>query len=341
MNRADRWAWGAGVVGLAVAALGWVLDPPRFYGGWLAATTLLSGWPLGSMALLLTHTLTGGRWGDAVRPALVAGLCALPLVALAVLPLVAGMPDLYAWARPEAHPANRFYLNLPFAAVRVVIYFVVWFALGGMILHGRAWAWIAPGGLFLLAVTTTFAAIDTTMSLDPRFVSSIYGMISAAGMGLLALSMAVLLSAGNAAPEARADLGKLLLALVILWIYLDFMQLLIIWQSDLAREAPWYLDRSRGVWGGIRILIACGHFVLPWALLVSPRMQRSRPVVAGVAALLVAMEVVRAWWTVLPSLGQEIGWIDIACMAGLGGVALGFARWAARRPLIVGRASHV
>lgn len=246
---------------------------------------------------------------------------------------MSGLAPLYAWARPEdaAHLANRFYLNVPFFAVRGVIYLVVWFALGMMVLRGRSLERIAPAGLFLLALTTTFAAIDTTMSLDPYFVSSIYGMMAATGMVLLALSVAVLLSAAQAPAEVVADFGKLLQALVILWIYLDFMQLLIVWQSDLASEAPWYLDRSRGLWGATRVAIAVGHFALPFLLLVSPRLQRSRAVVIGVAALLVAMEVLRSWWTVLPSLGETVGWIDVGCMLGVGGIAAGFALWAGRR----------
>jgi hypothetical protein len=189
-------------------------------------------------------------------------------------------------------------------------------------------------GLFLLAITATFAAIDTTMSLDPHFTSTIYGMLAAAGMCLLALSVAVLLTIGTIAPDLRADLAKLLLALVILWIYLDFMQLLIVWQSDLAVDSPWYLDRSRGFWGALRIVIAVGHFALPFFLLLSPRMQRSRPVLLGVSALLVAMEVLRSWWTVLPALGWTIDWIDIGCMVGVGGIAVAFALAVARRSLI-------
>ena len=58
-----------GVVGLAVAALGWVLDPAAFYGGWLSALTLLAAWPLGSMGILMIHALTGGRWGEVLQPA--------------------------------------------------------------------------------------------------------------------------------------------------------------------------------------------------------------------------------------------------------------------------------
>ena len=60
-------------------------------------------------------------------------------------------------------------------------------------------------------------------------------------------------------------------------------------------------------------------------------MQRSRRVVLFVAGLLVAMAVLRSWWTVLPSLGRSVDWIALACMIGLGGVALGFADWAGRR----------
>jgi len=343
----QRKAWIVGIVGLVLAALGWILDAPRFYAGWLAALILFSAWPLGSIALLLTHSLTGGRWGGALRPALLMGVCSLPLLLPALVPLILGLPDLYVWARPDAHLGNRFYLNVPFFALRGAVYLIVWFGLGGLVLRGgQVMARIAPPGLFLLAITTTFAAIDTTMSLDPHFTSSIYGMISAASMVLLALCMAVLLSAAEVAPDLRADLGKLLLALVILWIYLDFMQLLIVWQSNLVRDAPWYIARSRGTWAGLRIAIVVGHFALPFLLLLSPRMQRSRRVIMGVAGLLLAMEVLRAWWTVLPSLGWRIGWIDIVCMAGLGGLAIGFALWASRRwtaprPVLAGRASHV
>ena len=330
---AMRPAFLVGTAGLAVAALGWGLDAPRFYAGWLASFTLLGAWSLGSMALLLVHALTGGRWGDALRPALLLGVCTLPLLLPAAIPFVSGLAPLYPWARPEdaAHLANRFYLNLPFFALRGVIYLVVWFTLGALVMRGRSLHRIAPAGLFLLAITTTFAAMDTTMSLDPHFVSSIYGMMAATGMVLLALSIAVLLSAARAPAAVVADFGKLLQALVILWIYLDFMQLLIVWQSDLSSEAPWYLDRSRGFWGAMRIVIAVGHFVLPFFLLVSPRLQRSRQVVIGVAALLVVMEVLRSWWTVLPSLGETVGWIDIGCMLGVGGLAAGVALWAGRR----------
>ncbi len=338
----DGTALGVGVAGLAVAAVGWLLDPPGFYGGWLAALVLFSAWPLGSMAVLMVHALTGGRWGEALAPGLRLGVCTVPLLVLAALPLIPGLAALYPWARPDAahHFGNTFYLNAPFFAGRGVCYLVVWLVLGALVLRERGLRLVAPVGLFALAVTTTFAAIDTTMSLDPHFTSSVYGMVNAVGMGLLAVAVAVLLTVGRASDDIRGDLGKLLLALSVLWVYLDFIQLLIVWQSDLAAEAPWYLQRARGVWGGVWIAVTVGHFGLPFALLLSPRWQRSRPVLTCVAALLVLTAVFRAWWAVLPSLDRGVGWIAVAAMVGLCGLALAFARLAGRTHLIACQPAH-
>ena len=51
------------------------------------------------------------------------------------------------------------------------------------------------------------------------------------------------------AEDALDDLGRLLQGLLVLLAYLDFMQFLIIWQSDLPQEAAWYVARSTGLWG--------------------------------------------------------------------------------------------
>ena len=341
MKAADRAALLVGAIGLLLAVLGWAAQPVRFYAGLLSAITVFSAWPLGSIALLLTHALTGGRWGDVLRPALRDGVCSLPLLVLAMPLLLGDLSPLYTWARDGATTqAAAFYLNVPFFAARLGVYLVIWSTMGWLVLDGRSVARVAPAGLFVLAVTTTFAAIDTTMSLDPAFSSSIHGMIAAAQMGLLALAIAVLLTAANAAPDERADLGRLLLALVILGTYLDFMRLLIVWQSDLPREAPWYLERFRGTWGALSVVLVLGQFVLPFFLLLSPRLQRSGRLIMAVAALLVAASILRGWWTVLPSLGCMIGWIDVACMGALFGLGLGAAPWVARRARPALRVGH-
>ena len=43
---------------------------------------------LGSLANLMVHALTGGRWGEPVRPAWIAAARLMPLVAVLFLPIL-------------------------------------------------------------------------------------------------------------------------------------------------------------------------------------------------------------------------------------------------------------
>ncbi len=80
---------------------------------------------------------------------------------------------------------------MPFFYGRGVAYLVVWFVLAALTLFTTpATRASRPIGLPLLALTFTFAAIDLTMSLDPAFNSSIYGLLQGTSAVLLALSVA-------------------------------------------------------------------------------------------------------------------------------------------------------
>lgn len=329
----ERAAWTVGAIGLALALLGWLLEPAVFPHAWLAALSSWIGWPLGCLALLFVHTLTGGRWGIAIRPHLVSGIGTLPLLLPALLPLVFVLPALYPWWHPDAalHLDNAFYLNRPFAITRGIIYLIAWYGLGASALlalrSGRIPPAVAVIGLILLGLTASFAAIDATMSLDPHFSSSDYGMMAAAESGLLALSACVLLATlGPPLPSSTLnDLGRLLQALLVLWAYLDFVELLIVWQGDLPHEAPWYVERASHGWGMLAAIVAFGHFVLPFFILVSPPLRRSRRVLGATASLLIVMEFLRAWWLVVPAGHRGFSWIDIAAMAAIWGFSTALA----------------
>ena len=121
----------------------------------------------------------------------------------------------------------------------------------------------APGLLFLV-LTITFAVTDWVMSLDPHWFSTIFGLLFVSGYGLsaFALTIAVLATigpvgalAGRLTSRHFHDLGKLLLAFTMLWAYMNFSQFLIIWSGNLPEEIPWYIERMRGGWGVIAILL--------------------------------------------------------------------------------------
>jgi hypothetical protein len=331
-KQARELAWVLGGFGILGAAVGWSTDPAAFPHAWLAAFVVWLQWPVGCLGLILIHALTGGRWGYVLRGPLLAGLrSSVWLLIPAALPWLLMLAQLYPWARPDVTgSSNAWYLNRPFFIGRVAGYFIVWLALRALTLRALrrpepdpALARIAPGGLIALMVTITFGSIDFTMSLDPHFDSSVYGLITVAETGLFALAVAVFAAAlaEIGAPDVRQILGKLLIGLVLLWAYLDFMQLLISWESDLPTDAHWYLIRRSGIWGAAETFTCAAHFILPWCALIWPPLRRSRLGLALVTGLLVLSAVVRGWWLVLPASGVGFTPTDVAamlCLLGIG-----------------------
>ena len=330
-------AWAVAAAGALGCALGWRVAPADLPHAWLAALVCWIGWPLGSMALVLIHALTGGAWGWAIRRQLASGIATLPLMVPGVVPLFLMRRSLFPWMAPQVDAllSNRFYLNPPFFYVRAAMYLAVWLGLGFLVLRtlrrddaqGALYR-MAPPALIALGLTITFASIDYTLSMEPQFKSSIYGMLAATECVLFSLSVAVMMRAFGAAAADLAttrDLGKLLFALLVLWAYLDFMQLLIVWNSDLPDEAGWYLERLRGGWGFIAALTAVLHFALPFFALIWAPVQRSRRAIGWMGALLVLIEVPRAWWVVIPAAGRPLSLVDAAAMLAVLGAASAMA----------------
>jgi hypothetical protein len=326
-DRLEMGLWVLGLLGIAGSAVGWALSPSAFGIAWLASLHLWFAWPVGSLAWLMIHRLTGGGWGVLVQPQLALGIMIAPLLLLAVIPLLLLVHPIYGWAQPEiAHTlGNTRYLNPPFFWGRVAGMVVLWVLLSllALVVPSRR---LAPPTLILLMLSVTVVAVDTTLSLEPHFKSTAFGMVIAAEWALFALSIATLLAAlgaldGSAGLEA---LGKLLLGVLVLWGYLVFVQFLIVWNSDLAADSPWYVNRAQHGWGIVAYILFAFHFAVPLCVLVWPRFQRSRVAMITVSAMLVATEVPLAWWQVLPSTGRGMGWIDgMAMLAALGlGAAL-------------------
>ena len=314
----------ATLTGGAVCALGLGIDREAVLRGWLAGWAFWISFPVGALMLLLAHDLTGGRWGDAAKVPLKALATTLPVAALAFIPILFSLPLLYPWARPEEarHLANTFYLNTPFFLARSAVYFVAWALLA--VLAGRGTSFAAPG-LIVMGVTATFASFDWLMSIEPEWGSSIYGMLVISGALLTALAAAALMPAGE---NARKDLGSLLIAGILLWAYLSFMQFLIVWEGDIPTEITWYLKRIEGGWGWAAIAIVLGQGLLPFLALLWPPIKRSRRGLAAVCGLLLAAHLLESWWLVLPGFDvPEMTWFAPAATLAIGGLSAALFTW--------------
>jgi hypothetical protein len=328
MTAKSRMAYAASSVavlaGGGVCALGLGIDPEAVLRGWLAGWAFWIGFPVGALMLLLAHDLTGGRWGDAAKAPLKALATTLPVAALAFIPILFSLPNLYPWARPEEAEklANTFYLNTPFFLARSAVYFVAWALLA--VLAGRGTSFAAPG-LIVMGVTATFASFDWMMSIEPEWGSSIYGLLVISGALLAALAAAALVPAGE---NARRDLGSLLTAGILLWAYLSFMQFLIVWEGDLPSEITWYLKRLEGGWGWAALAIVLGQGLLPFLALLWPPIKRSRWGLASVCGLLLAAHLLESWWLVLPGFDvPEMTWFAPAATLAIGGLSAALFTW--------------
>ena len=285
-RRASRVAAIVGASGvLLLLALAAVVNRAGVFQAYLFVWWFLLGIPLGSLAILMVHNLSGGGWGEAIRPALDAAARLLPLSLVLAAPLLSGLHDLYAWSRPGATGDalirdKAWYLNVGFFVVRNGVSFAVWLALAHWL---RRWAFarhpdatvaqkerlraISAIGLLVYGVTVTFAAIDWIMSLMPQWYSTTFGLLAGIGQTLSAFSFAIVCTAWNGRIDERAgrigetaerandditlrfhDLGNLLLMFVMTWAYLAFTQYLIIWAEDLPNEIAWYLPRVETSW---------------------------------------------------------------------------------------------
>ncbi|HEX9142992.1 MAG TPA: hypothetical protein VGA09_01895 [Candidatus Binatia bacterium] len=362
--RLDDFRWlrnnaaGVGGIALAVCLVGAYFDKQQFFHSYLMAYFFWLGVPLGCFAIVMIHHLVGGTWGFVIQRPLESAIRTFPAMALLFVPLLFGLPELYLWARPEAvaHDAllqqKSVYLNLSFFIVRAVIYFVIWISVSFFLTRWsseqdrsvdgslvESLQHLSAPGLVLYGLTVTFSAIDWLMSLEPRWYSTIYGMIFMVSHGLMALSFVISTTyflsrqgkfAQVAVPWVFQDLGNLLLSFIMLWAYLSFCQFLLVWVENLHQEIPWYLHRTAGGWAAVALALIILQFALPFVLLLSRAVKREAATLCGVAVLIILMHWVEILWFVAPAFHPtqfSISWLDVLASVAVGGLWLGAFLW--------------
>lgn len=338
-----RGALAAGAIGLALCALGALIDPLQTYASYLTAYAAGLSVVVGALMLVMIAQVSGGRWFTPFRPIALRVTGTLPLFALLFLLLLPGLHALYPWIPPLDHLSpelqqairrKQSYLNVPGFMVRAVIYFAVWIGFSRLI--RRAPGAASAAGLPLVGLTLTFAAFDWLMSLTPDWFSTIYGLYYFAGGFLGALALVALLAyvgerlgfSVPVGPERYYSLGKMLLTFVLFWAYVAFAQLLIIWIADLPNEVRWYLPRLQGSWGILGLVLLGGQFLIPFLLLLFRRITTSPKGLGLIGGWLLLMHYLDLYWLVLPvrsPYGVSLHWQDVAGTLLVGGLAVAFA----------------
>jgi hypothetical protein len=348
-----------GIVFSAIAIIGAFLRPDQFFRGYLLAFMAWLGVTLGSMAVLMIRHLTGGGWGTVIRRVMGAAMRCIPLMTVLFIPILLGLPRLYIWARPLSTVADthlrahlqeitKSYLSIHGLIIRAVIYFVIWNVLSFFLTkwsreqdqpnppdNTRRFKALSGPGLILYAFTISFAAIDWVMSIDPSWISTIYGLILLIGEVISAMCFAVVVErilvnykpmSNWLRPSFVHDHGNWMLTFLMLWAYFSFSQLLIIWAGNLPDEITWYFRRFHGGWPVVGLILIFFHFVVPFVLLLSRPFKRDVRKLVWLAVWLMIMRWVDLLWIIEPNFSATVTvtWADIVLPIAIGGIWMWF-----------------
>ncbi len=368
-TRLPRIGLAMAVVGLGGALALGLASPaarPQLWHSWLVASLFALSIALGGLFFVLVQHATQAGWSVVVRRIAENAMATLPFLALLFAPLLLGMGDLFHWSHGEAVAADPLlqhkqpYLNVPFFILRTVAYFAIWSGLsiwfgrlsrlqdqtGDQEITRRLRRASAPG-LLLFAFTVTFFSFDWLMSLNPHWYSTIFGVYFFSGsmVGIFAFMSLIALDARRTgllaeviSPEHMHDLGKLLFAFVAFWAYIGFSQFFLIWYGNLPEETVFFAVRLTGSWRAATILLALGHFVVPFFFLLPRTIKRNTAALAGAAFWLLFVHLLDLYWLVMPNLHPESlapGLLDGAALLGSIGVFIAAFGWSLRRQALV------
>jgi hypothetical protein len=361
----QRFALIVGLSGLGVFAVVGLIDGGKrqFFLSYLVAWVFWLSLPVGSMALIGIHYITGASWGMLWRRLLEASTRTLWLLAVLFIPILASLfiegASPYDWVRPPAELSDgsaaaaeelqhKFddWLNKNFFAVRIVIYFGIWFTFCGLI---NAWSVkgeknndararkrsenISGPMVMSFAIVNIFASTDLVMSLELHWASTMFPLIYSINQLLTCICFCVAMFMFLATkapvsqvlrPKFQIDMGTILLALTMVWSYMTFSQFMLIWAANLPEEIPFYLKRIRGGWQYVAITLALFHFACPFLLLlfrdVKLHKKRLQAVAIGIM-IMCALDVI--WW-IEPIVARDtLGLfllMDFGAIAGIGGI---------------------
>lgn len=353
--------------GVVLAVLGAFLNVKQFAFSWLTAFMFVLSFGLGALFLVLAHHLFDASWSVPIRR-----FCEhIAVVTFRWMPwffvpiAILAKPVIYSWMTTDPHSSEALHAKLPlftlpgFYLVSAACLLVWWYFSKQL----RHWSLkqdetgsaectaklrvLASGGMFLFAVTLTFAAIMWVKALQFQWFSTMYGVYYFAGsvwatLALVYLITSVLKRQGPlkavVIPDTIYFIGSLMFAFTVFYAYIHFSQYFIIWNANIPEETFWYKWRESGTWWDVGMIIIFGHFFLPFLLLLRIDVKLSLVYMTPVCVWAWLMHFVDVCFNILPVSNPSnfpVAWIwlPVGCAAlMLGLLAKGFLKQFSAHP---------
>jgi len=263
----------------------------------------------------LTHTVKA-RWAGPLSGLSQAFAGFFPLSLICFLALLIGRDHLFPWLHEDLH-GKEIWLNIPFLFSRDGIGFLALYGVGWAFMSqdlklrikttapaGGLRRWMAGrlpqteaeiervrrrktlwGGLycFAFALVLSLIGFDLVMSMDPHWVSTLFGayhFVKAfyVGLGALIILAAIvhLRQSGRTGIAAVHfhDLGKLFFAFCLLWADFFYVQLTVIWYANIPEETSYVILRTvTPPWNTLAWVVFIVCFIIPFIVLINRRVK--------------------------------------------------------------------
>jgi len=340
------------VVGGFLCVAGAGIDLKEFGYSWLLAFMFYLTIALGALFLVLIHHLSDAGWSVAIRRFCEhIAVLLFPRLAVLFVPVAALAPLIYPWMMLDPH-SDRALLakwplfTLPGFYLVSALFFGVWWVLTSQL---RYWSlkqdetgearctyrmrYHSGWGVLAFAATVTLSGILWMQALQYQAFSTIYGLCFFADCAWIMLATAYVLALVLQRQRILHDvlhdnqfyfLGTLLFAFTLFHAYVHFAQYFVVWNGNIPDETFWYIQREKGSWWWVSMVIIFGHFLLPFFVLLPVRVKSSFKIMLPVCAWAWLMHCVDLSFNILPVAhpnGFPWRWIllQFGCLALMGG----------------------
>ena len=355
------------MVGLGVAtfAAGFAVDSERVWHSYLTSYFFFSSLAIGGLFFTAIQHAVGAGWSVNIRRISESMTAFLPIVLLGGVILLFAGSDLYLWLDSEVVDQDpillgkQAYLNWGFWAVRMIGFALLWMFFANKITGysikqdqdgSESWTHklvsMSIGFLLTFALSYSLFSVDTLMSLEPHWFSTIFGVYAFAGLFQSTLAFIILgvlfcrsrgFVTGLMTEEHVHDLAKFLKGFTVFWAYIAFSQFMLIWYANLPEETIFYLHRSHGGWMEVSMALLIFNFIVPFVALLPRWAKREPKHLMIVCSLVLVMQYVDLYWIVYPNYQDHtvFSWMEVGVFVGfLGGFLLLVSRFLGQNNLV-------
>jgi hypothetical protein len=341
------------------------LHPERAWQAYLINFLLWSGIAQGAVLFSTVMHMTKARWSGPLSGLSESFAAFFPLSFILYLVLFLGKTHIFPWMHEDLH-GKEIWLNIPFLFTRNFIGLVILYILGFGYLYNALQLKIDPnqpqgkfrksiadawqrnngdmqriksrmtvwGGLYILAFAIVLSLIgyDLIMSMDPHWVSTLFGayhFVKAfyVGLGaLIILASIIRLSQGNASGLNDShfhDIGKLFFAFCLLWADFFYVQLMVIYYGNISEETHYVIARTMlAPWNKLAWMVFIVCFIGPFFILLNKTI-KTKPILM---VILCSLVIIGIWFEHLlllgPALSRDADSISLGVADGF--ISLGF-----------------